>query len=232
MNEFVLPGLVRRRAELAGELEASRARTQQLHADLAALDAVIRQFDPAYPVDAIQAKRPRAVAVDAFAGMGRVVLDVLRLAGGPLTIAAVAERVVALRALDAGSGAVRSAIEASVGRALRHKRPSGRCGTPRRPAGPSCGRWRGERGGGRASRVEQAEPGHDHRLDLRVREHVHPGHDVDPEAALHRVGGPPVATEPKVRFSPRRPPGPGHAVGAARLGRLRRAGRRRSGRAC
>ncbi len=44
---------------------------------------------------------------------------------GPLTIAAVAERVSALRALDAGSGAVRSAIESSVGRALRHQRAIG-----------------------------------------------------------------------------------------------------------
>jgi hypothetical protein len=125
MNEFVFPGLVRRRSELAGELEVSQVRTQRLHADLAALDAVIRQFDPAYPVDAIQARHPRAVAVDAFANMGRVVLDVLRLAGGPMTIAAVAERVVALRALDAGSGAVRAAIESSVGRALRHQRAIG-----------------------------------------------------------------------------------------------------------
>jgi len=125
MNDFVLPGLVKRRAILAGELEATQAKVRQLHADLAALDAVIRQFDPAYPVDMIQSKRPRTLATDAFAGMGRAVLDVLREAGRPLTISDVAERVIALRALDAGSGAVRSAIESSVGRALRHQRAAG-----------------------------------------------------------------------------------------------------------
>ncbi|MCB4825521.1 hypothetical protein [Roseicella aerolata] len=125
MNEFVLPGLVKRRAELAGELDAAQARVQQLYADLASLDAVIRQFDPSYPVDAIQAKRPRAVAVGEFVDMGRTVLDVLRQAGKPLTIPAVAERVIALRALDAASGAVRKAVESSVGRALRHQRVAG-----------------------------------------------------------------------------------------------------------
>jgi predicted outer membrane protein len=62
MNEFVLPGLVKRRAALAGEMEAAQARVQKLRADLAALDAVIRQFDPAYPVDMIAAKQPRRLA--------------------------------------------------------------------------------------------------------------------------------------------------------------------------
>ena len=62
MNEYVLPGLVKRRAALAGEMEAAQARVQKLRADVAALDAVIRQFDPAYPVDMIAAKRPRRPA--------------------------------------------------------------------------------------------------------------------------------------------------------------------------
>ena len=131
MNEFVLPGLVKRRAVLAGELEASQAKVRQLHADIAAVDAVIRQLDPAYPVDAIATKRLRAVASEDFADMGRTVLDVLRRAGGPLTLQAVAERVVALRGLDAASGAVRNAMEGAAGRALRHQRTAG---TVRNPA--------------------------------------------------------------------------------------------------
>jgi hypothetical protein len=125
MTDVVLSGLVKRRALLAGELDAARARTQQLHADLASLDAVIRQIDPAYPVDAIQTKRTYALMAGDFAGMGRTVLDVLRHAGKPMTIGAIADQVIGLRALDAGSGAVRSAVADSVGRALRHQRASG-----------------------------------------------------------------------------------------------------------
>ncbi len=122
--DLVLSGLVKRRALLAGELEVVQAKMRQLHADLAALDAVIRQIDPAYLVDAIATKRPRNPD-GTTADMGRTVLDVLRRAGGPLTIAQVAERVVALRGLDAASGAVRAAVEGSVGRALRHQRDKG-----------------------------------------------------------------------------------------------------------
>ena len=125
MVDYVLAGLVKRRAALAGDLEAAQAKACQLHADIAALDAVIRQYDPAYPVDAIATKRQRAPAADAPAEMGRTVLDILRRAGGPLTIPAVAERIVALRGLEPVSGAVRAAVEAGAGRALRHQRTAG-----------------------------------------------------------------------------------------------------------
>jgi hypothetical protein len=127
--DLVLSGLVKRRAALAGELEAAQAKARQLHADIAALDAVIRQLDPAYPVDAIATKRPRNPE-GTTADMGRTVLDVLRRAGGPLTIAQVAERIVALRGLDAASGAVRAAVEGSAGRALRHQRDKGAVRNP------------------------------------------------------------------------------------------------------
>ena len=42
-----------------------------------------------------------------------------------MTLPQVAERVVALRRLDAASGAVRAAIEGSAGRALKHQRSLG-----------------------------------------------------------------------------------------------------------
>ncbi len=120
---------MKRRALLAGELEAAQAKARQLHADIAALDAVIRQNDPACPADAVATKRPRK-ADETSAEMGRTVLDVLRRAGGPLTLAQIAERIVALRGLDAASGAVRAAVEGSAGRALRHQRAAGAVRNP------------------------------------------------------------------------------------------------------
>ncbi len=132
MNDFVLPGLVKRRAALAGEMEAAQARVQKLRADLAALDAVIRQFDPAYPVDMIAAKQPRRLASSpAGPDLGRTLLGILRDADGPMTAATIVERVLLLRSLDAAGGTVRSAVEASVGRTLRHQREKG---TVRNPA--------------------------------------------------------------------------------------------------
>ena len=84
-------------------------------------------------MDAIATKRPRTATGEVTgADMGRTVLDVLRRAGGPLTIAQVAERIVALRGLDGASGAVRAAVEGAAGRALRHQRAAGTVCTPAR----------------------------------------------------------------------------------------------------
>jgi hypothetical protein len=82
---------------------------------------VIRQYDPAYPVDAIATKRPRApTSFGSAVDMGRVVLNLLRRANAPMTIPGLAERIVALRGLDAQSGAVcrRRWIAAELERAL------------------------------------------------------------------------------------------------------------------
>ena len=132
MNEFVLPGLVKRRAELAGELEKAQARVQQLYADLASMDAVIRQFDPAYPVDAIQTKHRRTATGDEFAAIGRTAVDMLRKAGRPIATTEIAERVAVERGLDFGVQAVRSGMVSGVGRALRHQRERGLVRTTRR----------------------------------------------------------------------------------------------------
>ena len=57
MTDYVLTGLVKRRAELAGEIEATHERLRKMIEELDKLDSVILQFDPNYQVDAI---KPRA----------------------------------------------------------------------------------------------------------------------------------------------------------------------------
>ena len=125
MNQFVLPGLVERRGMLAGELEATRTRLDQLYADLAAVDAVIRQLDPDYAVDDIQVKRFRSPMLGVTTDMSRAVLDMLRSAPEPMTIPAMVDQVIADRALDPTSSAVRKSVVCSVGRAIRHQRDQG-----------------------------------------------------------------------------------------------------------
>ncbi len=130
MTDLVLSGLVKYRAALAGEPEATQARVRQLQADIAPVDAVIRQFDRAYPLDAIAAERPRGPA-SPLGGpdVGHTVRGVLRDAGGPLTVAAITERVPPPRGLDTADPAVRKAVEASASRA-RHHRAVGTVITP------------------------------------------------------------------------------------------------------
>jgi hypothetical protein len=84
MTDPVLSGLVKRRAELAGEADALRGRLAQIAADLGHLDATIRLFDPDFDLAAIRPKRARS-GVDANRGATiRHALDVLRRAGKPM----------------------------------------------------------------------------------------------------------------------------------------------------
>ncbi len=53
MNSFVLSGLVARRAERKGEVDAMHDKLRQLVMDLEALDGAILQFDPNYRTESI-----------------------------------------------------------------------------------------------------------------------------------------------------------------------------------
>ena len=85
MTDYVLTGLLSRRAELTGEAEALRARLTAAIADMDSLDAVIRQFDPDYRPASVRPKRPRGPD---FAGRGersRALLTMLRGISEPIT---------------------------------------------------------------------------------------------------------------------------------------------------
>jgi hypothetical protein len=55
-NSFVLPGLVKKRAELAGDIEGAQIALQQMIRQLDHLDETIRLFDADYQVEAIKPK--------------------------------------------------------------------------------------------------------------------------------------------------------------------------------
>ena len=56
MTDYVLTGLVKRRAELTGEIERTHDKLRHLVADLEDLDATILQFAPDFQVEAIKPK--------------------------------------------------------------------------------------------------------------------------------------------------------------------------------
>ena len=58
-------------------------------------------------------------------GLGRAVLDVLRRAGGPLTTADIAERIIAERGWDTADRGLRSKLGNRAGRVLRDQRLRG-----------------------------------------------------------------------------------------------------------
>jgi hypothetical protein len=73
MTDYALTGLVKRRAEATGEIEALHERLKKLLADLESLDATILQFDPSHTVEAI--RPPCDATAEGLGEPGRDVAD-------------------------------------------------------------------------------------------------------------------------------------------------------------
>jgi hypothetical protein len=101
MTDYVLTGLVKRRAELAGEIEATHARLRKMIDDLEKLDSVILQFDPQHDVEGIKPKAFRPPEDWAHRGeMTRTVLSILRQSVEPMTTRDIALEMLVTRALN------------------------------------------------------------------------------------------------------------------------------------
>lgn len=126
MTDYVLTGLVKRRAELAGEIEATHEHLRSMVLALENLDATITQFDPTYQVEAIRPKAFRPPKDWANRGeMTRLILSVLRQAAEPLTTRDIAFELLASRALDKSDQRLLRLMTKRVGVALRGQQEKG-----------------------------------------------------------------------------------------------------------
>lgn len=126
MTDYVLTGLVKRRAEVTGEIEAIHGRLKTLLAALENLDATITQFDPDHKVEAIRARALRPPSDWSHRGeMARYVLSILRQAAEPLTTRDIALEMLVTRALDPKDGKLFRLMVKRVGVALRGQRDQG-----------------------------------------------------------------------------------------------------------
>jgi hypothetical protein len=134
VTDYVLTGLVKRRAELTGRIEKAHEDLRRMLADLEALDATILQFDPGYRVEAITPKAFRPPKDWSNRGeMSRVVLSILRQATEPMTSADIALELLVNRALDKHDRKLLRLMGKRVGVALRTQRENG---TVRSEQGP------------------------------------------------------------------------------------------------
>lgn len=126
MTDYVLTGLVKRRAEIAGEIERTHEHLKKLLADLENLDATILQFAPDYQVESIKPKAFRPPPDWAHYGqMSRHVLSILRLAAEPLTSRDIALQLLVERALNKDDQRLLRLMTKRVGVALRGARDKG-----------------------------------------------------------------------------------------------------------
>ncbi|MEJ2377429.1 MAG: hypothetical protein P8Y53_15485 [Pseudolabrys sp.] len=126
MNVFVMNGLVKRRAELAGDIEKVHEALRRMVQDLENLDATILQFDPGFQVEAIRPKAFRPPKDSSNRGeMTRICLSVLRQAAEPLTTRDIALQLFVERALDKDDQRLLRIMTKRVGVALRLQRENG-----------------------------------------------------------------------------------------------------------
>ena len=126
MTDYVLTGLVKRRAELTGDIERTHALLRKMVDDLENLDATIRQFAPDFHVEAIRPKAFRPPKDWANRGqMSRIILSILRQATEPLTTRDIALELLVTRALDQSDVRLLRLMTKRVGVALRGQKDNG-----------------------------------------------------------------------------------------------------------
>jgi hypothetical protein len=123
MTDLAVAALSRKRAELAGEVEAKLTEVDRLRVDLAHLDAAIRIMCPDAEPELIKPRRPSRRGCDWFGRgeLGRLVLDALRNAAEPLGSMALARAVMERKGMAAADAVALRRVENMVDGALRRR---------------------------------------------------------------------------------------------------------------
>lgn len=124
-DTFVISGLLKKRGEIAGKIEAAQGQLQMLISDLDSLDVTIRIFKP--DIDLAEVKpKPLPPRHHAFKGeVTRIAMDTLRNAQRPVSAQEIAVNIIAARGLNAADKPILKLITKRVGSCLRHWRQKG-----------------------------------------------------------------------------------------------------------
>jgi hypothetical protein len=129
--DLTVQGLIRKRAELAGEVEGLRAQTEGKLSALYHIDSAIRVFRPDIDLDDLPC-RTAAAPFTGFRGeIQRFLLDRLREANAPQSTFDLADAVMAKRGLDPTDRIALSLIRKRTGYALAKLRRAGRVASSR-----------------------------------------------------------------------------------------------------
>lgn len=123
---IVISALVKKRAELAGDIENAQAKLHQMILDLEHLDQALALFDPTYEIASIKPRGFRPPPDWARRGeMTRLIMHILRKAPEPMTSRDVAMQIMVERAMDTNEKKLLQLMGKRVGVALRTLRQKG-----------------------------------------------------------------------------------------------------------
>ncbi len=121
----VVTALVKKRREIAGQIEHAESALRQLVIDLDNLDHTLRLFAPDIDLEEIHPK-PLPPRNQAFRGeVTRIVLTALRQSDGPLTTKDLVQRVMAERELNTADTRLARTMGKRVGATMRSLRSRG-----------------------------------------------------------------------------------------------------------
>ncbi|URI15831.1 MULTISPECIES: hypothetical protein [Brevundimonas] len=118
--------LVRKRAELDGELHQQEGRVRELQQAIAHVDAVLLMLKPDIQIGQIAPRRPQPTHVAGPGEITGIVVDCLRDAVEPLTSRALAQAVIEKRDLDGADTKLETTMAKRVRACLRPLRLAGR----------------------------------------------------------------------------------------------------------
>ena len=118
-NPHTVSGLIRKRAEIAGQIEHAQATLRQLIIDLDNLDHTIRIFDPDIDLVEVKPKRLPPRLQTYLGELIRIVLSALRNSPKPLTTAEIAQHVMVARNLDTADKRLAKLMSKRVGACLK-----------------------------------------------------------------------------------------------------------------
>lgn len=120
-----LSGLLRKRAELAAEVEKARQEWEIAGSALDAIDAAIRVFRPTIAPEDLPEKRPAPAYTGGTNEIQRYLLDLLRRSGKPIRTLEAAAAVMAERHIDPRDRVASTLIRKRCGEALGRLRLRG-----------------------------------------------------------------------------------------------------------
>lgn len=123
MTDYLVNGLVKRRAEIAGQIETLHEQLKKLLANLETIDNALGVIDPTIACEQIKPKALRPPSDWANYGqMTRIVLNILRSSSEPLTTKDIALQMMVERALSKEDQRLLNRMTKRVGVALRRQR--------------------------------------------------------------------------------------------------------------
>ncbi len=124
-GNLVLSGLIKKRAEIAGQIEEAQKHIRMLIIDLDNVDATIRLFDPNVDLAEIRPK-PVRVRHQAYKGeVTRLVFMILRKSEKPMTTPEIAHQVILARGLNPSHKQLAKVIERRVAGCLSYNKARG-----------------------------------------------------------------------------------------------------------